>query len=322
MWPISRENVLQLELGVGYRWYLNHPSIQSISILPNSRIDYRIFVKDVKINIHDIVQIQVDPISRPDLSGNEAATEFRRLSNTAGFIAEWRPVAPLGLLAGYDFTLDRSLTEAFTSLDRDAHTLFAGAQYTLTPRLSVGLNASYALVNYLEEVQNDATSYSVGPIAHYELSSFVSLDAAVGYAVSTFDDTGTIGDSADYRGTSIQFGVRHLINSRMSQELRLRQGADLGLGSNYNDVLAVQHSLQLELTSALTLHSRLVYEHLKASNSGGETASRYLYYLGTSYQLTRLWRLGAAYSVSMKDSDLSGRDYLQNRLTLDLSRQF
>jgi hypothetical protein len=64
LWPVSREHVLQLDFGFGYRWYLNHPAIQTVRLAPNSRIDYRIFIKDVKINLHEALTIQADPILR------------------------------------------------------------------------------------------------------------------------------------------------------------------------------------------------------------------------------------------------------------------
>ena len=65
-----------------------------------------------------------------------------------------------------------------------------------------------------------------------------------------------------------------------------------------------------------------MYENVRESVLWGGTAERYLYYLGTSYQLTRKWGMGLAYTLSLKQSNFAVRDYTQNRLTLDLTRQF
>jgi uncharacterized protein (PEP-CTERM system associated) len=45
-------------------------------------------------------------------------------------------------------------------------------------------------------------------------------------------------------------------------------------------------------------------------------------YVGFNYSLTRTWNATLAYSYALKDSAIEGRDYTQNRLTLELQKRF
>jgi len=327
LWPITKANVLQLDFGFGYRWYLDHPSISTVLVAPNTRFDYRIFLEEVQINIHEILVIQNDPTGRADISGGSSGGDllsFKRMNNTAGFLAEWRPVREVGLNVGYDFIFDKSLGSTFELLDRTTHTLRAGVSYDFSPRWSVALSSYYAITDYDLEIQNDGISYGVGPILTYKPTQFLSIVLGVGYGVSKFDKpvtAGHIADTSEFGGFTASLEVRHTINSSMSHYLRVVRDRELGLGSNFNEMFSVQYGTSKRLTSAIALRVTGVYEHLLASG-GGEEADRYLLYLGTDYRLTRQWAIGLAYALSLKDSVFFGRDYTQNRLTLDVTRHF
>ena len=324
LWPVTRNNSLQLDLGVGYRWYVNHPSVQTFNLAPSSRIDYRIYADNLQISLHDGFSIQTDPTSRPDIDASSTGNpiNFQRFGNTAGITTEWRPVRAWSLFTGYDFLVDRSLSGEFTSIDRNDQAFTAGSTYDLSARWIVGLKAAYTLSDYLQKVQNDATSYTFGPVFLFKPSPFITVDAVAGYSVSTFDSSGTIQDTSDFRGFTGQLGVRHILNSRASHELRVSQGRDLGLGSNFYDILALSYAIDARVQRRVTLHGKMTYEHSRASIVGGETADRYIAYLGAGFQLSRDWSGSLGYTLSLKDSTLAGRDYTQNRVTFQLARRF
>lgn len=324
LWPVSRNNSLQLDLGTGYRWYVNHPAVATFNLAPNSRIDYRIYADNVQISLHDSFSIQADPTSRPDLDGSTGGNtiNFRRLENTSGVTAEWRPLRQLGVFAGYDVFLDRSLSGQFTSIDRNDQTFTAGTTYDLSARWTVGLKGAYTFTDYLQNIQNDATSYTLGPVFVFKPSPFLSIDALAGYSVSTFTSSGTIADRSDFRGFTGQLGVHHIVNSRTSQDFRISQGRDLALGNNFYEILALSYGIDFRLRRNLTFHSQLTYEHSRTSGPAGETANRYLAYLGAGLQFSSHWKASLGYTLSLKDSNQVFRDYTQNRVTFQLVRQF
>lgn len=325
-YTLNKKNVLQFNLGLGYRYFFLHPEISTFSLAPNSRVEYRLALEKIQITLHDNFSIQVDPSSRPDISAASSAgnsvLNFRRINNSAGVGAEWRPLEDVGLSASYDYVMDRSLTASFRGLDRNDHTFSLAGAYTVSEWLIAGLRGIYTRSFYIEHVQNDATSYSIGPSITARAGKFLTADLSVGYAATTFDHTGTVADFSEFRGLNVTASLRHVMNSRMSEELRFNKGRDLGLGSNFNEIMSVQYGLHDRVTSAMTINSTIAYENFSSSGLAGEKADRFLIYLGTSSRLTRDWTLGLAYAFSTKTANFVSRDYTQNRFTLDLTRQF
>ncbi len=324
VWPIDPEHTLQLNLSMGYRWYLNHPELDTFIIEPTSRIDHKIAIGDVQIVFSDRFSVQVDPTSRGELSNTSTNSlmNFRRISNTVGVLANWQPTSDFGMSASYDFTIDRSLNGEFTQIDRNAHIFTAGAYQNLTVRSTVGVFGDYIINQYEQNIQNDGTQYSIGPLWNYRLSQFAYFNARIAYAVARFDQTGTINDTSDFHGIVYQFTFRQDLNRTTSHYVHVNSSPGLGFQSNFTDFFTVQYGLNTRLTSYLLLNTTFSYENLKASGTSGENADRYLFYIGASAQVTRRWTLALGYAMSLKNSDIANQDYRQNRVTLELARQF
>src|SRR5438874_12193124 len=64
IWPITQLNTLRLDLGIGYSFYLDHSQYDTDTILiaPKSQIAFDIFIGDFRVNLHDRMQLQQDPI--------------------------------------------------------------------------------------------------------------------------------------------------------------------------------------------------------------------------------------------------------------------
>lgn len=323
VFPISQANVLHLDLGVGYRWYVNSPSINSINVVPSTILEHNLFVRDVHINFHDSLTVQVDPASRPELSGGQnSLILFRRLVNRLGFMGDWRATQRLTFLAGYDYSIDRSLTPEFKQLDLNAHTFLAGSDYAVNPHWNLGVHGTYTLTDYLERYQNNSSGYTLGPVVTFRPKQTLTFTASVGYTVSQYAQTGLVTDRSEYAGITYQLGIQQKVNTRFTHDLRVGRSIDPGFGSNFTDIWDAQYGLHRRLTSAITLNVTLGYQYFAASGLGGEKATRYLGFVGTSYQLSRMWQLAFGYSFVRKDSDRWGMNYTQNRFTLDATRQF
>ena len=323
LYPISKEHVLQLDLGVGYRWYLKNPSVSAISILPNSVFSHTAYIEDVKLNFHDYVSAVSNPIEFGPLGrtgGN--VIDFNRLVNTTGVNADWQVNKDTALHGGYDYTIDRSLTGQFRSLDRDDHTFYLGIDRRITHRTTMGLFGTYTLGYYCQNVQNDSTSFSLGPTWSHILSPFVTLHASAGFTGSTYDNNGTVPDQSNFNGVTFQFGARHRMNKRTAQDFRLARHVGLGFGSNFTDTYSAQYHLDHKLSGRTAVNTTLSYELLDASGVFGERANRLLWTIGSGWRLTKDWSMAAAYTFALKDSSVAGGDYVQNRMTLDFTYHF
>ena len=132
------------------------------------------------------------------------------------------------------------------------------------------------------------------------------MEGSVGYSISTFDSNGTIGDTSEFGGITSQLGIRHTLNSRMSHNLQVSKGQTLGLGSNFNETWTVQYGLDMRLRAGIKLDSKIAYEKFAASNIGAEEAGRYLFYLGTGWQVTRVWSFGDRLHPRFKEFQFTG----------------
>lgn len=325
LYPISERNVLQLDLEAGYRWWLKSKSVSTLTISPKSisRLDYYIYFDEGRINFHDTFFAQTSAVDFGAVNGTGGVNlgAFRRFINTAGVMGDWRPVKQWVFYAGYDYTIDRSLTSSFRSLDRDDHTFTSGVNYIANSRFTVGAYSSFTYSTYMQNVQNDGWNFTTGPRVAYQLSKFIALEASAGFTTSDYFNTGTIADNTAFNSVTYQVGIRHTINKELSHGLRGGRSLGVGYGSNYTDTFNVQYSFNWLVRQGISLYGTFAYEDFTVSNRG-EEAQRYLFNLGTGYQITRQWMLGVNYAYALKDSDVVGNEYTQNRLILELKRQF
>jgi hypothetical protein len=325
LYPISERNVLQLDIGVGYRWYLKSPDVSSITISPrsSSRLDYYLYFDEGRVNFHDIFYVQISPVDFGALNGAGGVnlSKFQRFVNTAGVTSDWRPLKQWVFYAGYDYTIDRSLNSSFRDQDRDDHTFSSGVNHIVNSRLTIGAYSAFTYSTYKQDIQNDGWNFSIGPRVSYQLTKFVALEASAGWTTSDYFDNGTIADQSSFSSFTYQGGIRHTINKRTEHALRGGRSLGLGYGSNFTDTYNLQYSFRWLAAQGISIYGTAAYESLSVSNQG-ESAVRYLFNLGTGYQLSRRWNLGVNYAFSVKDSDRVGNDYTQNRITLDLTRQF
>jgi hypothetical protein len=114
LFPVTEDQVLRFDIGLGYRWYIQNPSLSSVYIAPNSHVSHRIRIQDVWIELYDDFGVQLDPTTRGDLSGSSTngavntPSEFRRFFNIAGMTASWQPIKALRLRGDFNFNFDTS----------------------------------------------------------------------------------------------------------------------------------------------------------------------------------------------------------------------
>lgn len=322
MWPLSEKNLLEFDVGIGYRAFVQHPELNTINISPDSRLTYQMRILKAQITVHDQFSVQVDPLSRPELSGDGRVFNYRRFNNNAGMTVGWEAIRDLTLVAGYSYAIDRSLNEDFTELDRDDHLAFLGARRPIGSRVTVGLGTSYGITEYLRRVQNDGRTWSVGPQVQVRLSEFLTGEAGLSYTRAQYERTGTIADTAEFQGVTYYAGMRHRLNSRTTHSVRVSDNINPGYGSNFTDIFGVQYGFSVKILAPMTLNGTFVFEKISSSANFAEDSQRYLCYLGTGLRLSSRWDLGVGYSLGIKDSEFPGRDYTQNRVTLALTRHF
>jgi hypothetical protein len=327
IWPVTQLNTLRLDLGIGYAFYLDHSenNTNGVLIAPNSQIAFDIFVGDFRINIHDRMSLQQDPIAEAALSNT---ADYGRFENTAGMSVLWDLNRVL-VDFGYDHYNFVSTTDQFDYLNRNAEIVFGSIDFLLTPTIGIGPEANAVFTRYDQMVLNDNEDYSVGGFLEAQITNNLRVRVAGGYQWidfdrSTVDFFGFVApDQGHLRDYYANILIGHRLNSAIRQSLSAGHESQLGVNSNYITLNYVRHTLTLNLIRGTLLSTEFFFED--ANESGGfinEHFQRLGGAIALGYQLTRHVTLGLRYQYTTKDSDVALRDYDQNRVSLDGTYSF
>ncbi|HET9418231.1 MAG TPA: outer membrane beta-barrel protein [Chthoniobacterales bacterium] len=327
IWPLTQLNTLRLDLGLGYAFYLDHSEndTNGILIAPKSQIALDIFVGDFRINVHDRMQLQQDPIQQPALSN---VTDYGRFENTVGVGALWDLNKAL-LTLGYDHYTYVSTTSDFDYLNRNAEELSAAIQVLVSSTTGVGIEGNAVFTYYDQHVLNDSDTYSVGAFVESQLTNNLKVRAAGGYQRINFDRNavdffGVLApDQKDLDDFYANILIGHRLNVVFSHSLSAGHESQLGINSNYITLNYVRYTTTWNLIRRTLLSTEFFFED--ADESGGfidEHFQRVGGAITLGYQLTPHVTLGLRYQGTSKDSDVALRDYTQNRVSLDGTYSF
>ncbi|MGE3313262.1 MAG: hypothetical protein AB7O66_25125, partial [Limisphaerales bacterium] len=188
--------------------------------------------------------------------------------------------------------------------------------------ITVGLAGNYSIYTYLENIQNDGSAFNITPTLTWRIRDNLTLDAAVGYGESSFDQTGTIQDDDAFSGVTYDVAVRHQLNKRMNHSLTVSRGADPGLGSNFTERFILGYNFSAQISPVLRPYLGFSYQSASISGDAGEDAELFRLNLGIGYPVLRRATLGLNYNVSWRVSGDANREYTENRVSLIASYRF
>jgi hypothetical protein len=321
IWPITQLNTLRFDIGIGYSAYIQHSgdNTNGILITPGSQLAFDIFVGDFRINIHDRMSLQQDPISEPQLSN---VADYGRFENTAGISVLWdlnKVVATIG----YDHYNFIATNSDFDYLNRNSEMGSGTISLAVASTTNVGVEGYTAYSYYDQNVLNNSVDASVGGFVETQLSSYLRVRAAAGYQWINFDHNGSVMDQHDLADWYGNILISHRINAVLSQAVSAGHENQLGVNSNYITLNYVRHTVTWNIIRNTLLTTEFFYED--ADDSGGFIDEHFQRYgaAGTvGYQLTPHVTLGLRYQYTQKDSNVPGRNYIQNRVSLDGTYSF
>ena len=321
IWPITQLNTLKLDIGLGYSFYLDHPSndTNGVLIAPGSAIGFDVFVGDFRINFHDRISLEQDPVSEIALSN---VVDYGRFQNTAGVSVLWdlnKAVATFG----YDHYNYVSTTSAFDYLNHNSEELSGSIYFTATNTTGIGLESNAVFTYYDQNFLNNSTTFSAGVFLETQVTNYLKVRVAGGYQGIWFDSGGGVMDNNDLNDFYANILISHRVNSVLTHSIAAGHETQLGLNSNYIMLNYVRYTASWNIIRNTLLSTEFFYED--ADDSGGifsEHAQRIGGALTIGYQLTQHVTLGARYQYTTKDSDQPLRSYDQNRVSLDGTYSF
>jgi hypothetical protein len=321
LWPITQLNTLRFDLGIGYSVYLQHSSnnTNGILITPGSQLAFDIFVGDFRINIHDRMSLQQDPITEPQLSNT---SNYGRFENTAGISVLWDLNKVLATI-GYDHYNFVATESEFDYLNRNSEILSGSLSLAATSTTNVGVEGNAVFSRYDQNVLNDSRDYSGGGFVESQLTSYLRVRGAAGYQWIDFDNNGLVNDQHNLSDYYANILISHRLNAVLSQSVSAGHESQLGVDSNYITLNYIRHTITWNVIRNTLLTTEFFYED--ADDSGGFIDERFqrVGAAGTvGFQLTPHITLGLRYQYTQKDSNVPGRNYIQNRVSVDGTYSF
>ena len=268
-WQITDNARLGLNFGIGYRFNLVQEDLNSLTISPNTSIDYAFSVGDVLFTVFNRISSANDASRRADIigTGNALSVRFNRINNSSGLSTEWAPYTDLSVSADYTFSLERGFDDSYSMLNGQSQTVSTALFYRLHPDLTVGISASASLNDYASNFQNSSKSYGVGPTATWRVSEAISVNASVRYTMINSERDGQIQDSSDFSGISGSLSVRHQLTQFVSHSLSLGRSVNGSLGSNFQVSMEAGYQLSWRITDFLPINFSASVD--QAEQSGG-----------------------------------------------------
>jgi hypothetical protein len=317
--PVTAINSLNLSVGVSPTLYVQHSQYNRVLITPGSELAMDLYLGDYLLNFHDQFSYTQDPVAVGSVSGSAT---FGGFNNRAGMrlIGDFNELI---LSLGYDHANFLSSTPQFEQLNNAAEAVTAHGTFQFSRTFSVGLSATAGLTRYDQNVLNDHHSYSAGVDATLAVSQRLKLSAETGLSFFDFGSGGTVGPTPSQQSYYLGMSAEHRLGQEFGHTLRVSRELQQGVAADVVEVWSVRYQMDFKLAQQTSLSPRFFYENGQESKAAGaESYDRFGCGLNLTRQLSERLRGGLGYSFTLKDSDLAGRGYRQNSVTVDLSYRF
>jgi hypothetical protein len=270
-WPVTDMNSLRIDVGIGYQKHLIQEQLDTLTVSPNSTIDWMVIAGNVRISLFNQTSTPATLAQRPELvtTGSAETAAFRRIQNQVGMSAAWIMSRDLSLQGGYSYTLERGIagSKSFDVLDRDSHIASAALYRRLGPVWTVGTSASASTQAFLTDFQNGSTSYSGGLLAAWQPGRYFNVSTHVRYTVTQFDQSGRVTDTSNFSGITYDLSLSHRFRRYWEYAVTAGRGANTGFGNNFTEQLFANVVLSWNATERATLQLTGGYVNSKDSGS-------------------------------------------------------
>jgi hypothetical protein len=319
-YPVTQNNLLQLNATFGYNQYLNHHDLSTWYLQSGSALSFDIYVKDFWINFHDFFSYVQD-------SSQEAAVAntgtYGNFVNTAGLTGTWDLEDVIPSL-GYDHQNYLSTSSQFEYQDHVSEMIVPRVGLNVHPKLTLGIEGSASLTTYNQKVLNDNNGYSAGFYGNYRPGKYFSIQPRFGYTLYDFRQTSLTVPAEDQNAWYLDLTISHQPTEHMSYALSAGHELRLGIQSDAIEDWYVRPNITWNVVKRVAVQTGLTFE--QGSQAGGmlpgsvpETYSYFGVNIGLSYSILQNATIGLNYRITLRSSDLASREYTQNVVGLLVS---
>jgi len=328
-YPVSQQNLLQLNVTFGYQDYLEHNQYSTWYVQSGSVLSFDIYVKDFKIDLHD-------RFSYVQNSSQQAAVAntgmYGALQNTAGVTTTW-DLEDVTLSLGLDYLKNFSTSSQFNQTDYSSLLGVLRGGFKFRPTLTAGLEATVARTAYdqtsfsgslNQPSLNNNINYSAGVFADWRPGTALRVQPRLGYTYYVFDQTSSVIPASNQGAWYLDLTVAHQLTKSISYSLSAGRELTLGIyGDNIEDWYA-RTSIGWNVIKDLQLTTSLSYQNGSQGivNTTGALAENFNWCTGSvglSRKFTKQLTLALNYVLTLRASNYQAREYSQNLVGLQLA---
>jgi hypothetical protein len=333
-WPATPQSDLSLSSRIGYAYYVKNPQLGYVEIAPNSALAWNVLFDDGSLTFFDQFSYSPNVADEPALTG---IVIFPILDNTIGVRVNWLP-NQWQFQAGYSHDNYLSDSTAFDYLNRASEYFFARGAWRFAENTQAGMEASASLTRYQVSIQSNTESVSVGPYAEWQITQAIHATLRGGPTFYFFDSSGSSSQGTSLNSYYAGLQVSHQLTDFLSHQVNILRDVGLGLyqGSGYIEQLTANYSVSWTLTQNIGLSANLSYvqgtqplQNLVVLGPGigflvTQTEDFEQYSVGPSVSWRATDKLSASlgYNHYLRESNLAGRGYTQNSVTLSVNYAF
>lgn len=332
-WQATPNSTLLFGTGIGYLDYFKYTADSGIQITPDSALTYAVSLDDVLFTFFDQFSCSRNVQSQPSLAN---VATLLQLNNNLGLRVEWDP-GQWVLLASYshdDFASDH----ANDFLNRSSEYAFARAGWRFAESTQAGMEASGTWTSYQIAEQNNNQNLSLGGYLEWMVRPSLNVTFRGGPVFYNAQPGANAGaSSVDSYYVSVE--VTHQINDFLSEALDVERSlqSGLNLGGSYFEQLSASYSFSWAVTQRIRLSASAAYTDGQQSladsyvlQSNGQIApalnqESYQQYSGgcqAAWQATDHLGAEVGFNHLLRDSNLAGRTYSENVLSLQFNYSF
>jgi hypothetical protein len=322
-YPMTRDNVLNLNVGVGYNEYLDHNQYSTWFLQSGTELSFDIYVKDFWFNLHDRVNYVQDTSQQPALSGTAT---YATLNNTAGLSVTW-DLNKLTLSAGYDHeNVISPISQQIESQDGATEMIYARAGLEVYPGVTAGIEGTGSFTTYDQMVLNNNNSYSVGVYADWQPGKAFRVQPRFGYTIFQFQQTSTNIQTASLNSWYADLNITHQITDAIGYTLDAGHEVQTGIQSDAIEDYYVRPAIHWNIIKNVNLNTSFSYEHGNqgVGNVKGNLTETFDWLgvdVGAGYSPMKRLSVGLDYRLTLRSSNIANNEYTQNMITLSLTYQ-
>lgn len=190
IYPITRNNALNLTGVIGIDHYFNHPDKSGngrdfvMNVAPGSSLSFDVRVGDILFVIYD--RLSIRPAAQ-DSFALDNKDIFGVINNDTGVAMNWDLNTKTSLSLNYTHSIAKATQDSYQIYDRSIDSLSGSLAWKPQGTYTVGIESSYSNVKYDQNYNNDGTTLSAGVFLILPVTRSTVMKATGGIQHFTFN---------------------------------------------------------------------------------------------------------------------------------------